>query len=310
MERNKLKTSTRSSKKTRKLRNSSRVIRPTQAYYIPPARRSVTETIRCLYEIKEENLIENIIYNRELKEDNKNIFDAINTLLEKKNEEVNILNSQLKNENKKCPPVSENCNYIYNSPEKFEIKITKSGGLRRPKMLESQQYADRKNLSHCENSLDSDGDSQRKSMKDNTMYSSVKVVENNRNYCTDHHQNTECEDLVHVIELYDFSPCFRTMDLMRLYFSACKKGMFVKWCDDTHALLVFPHSSYALRALDINHGDIIKSRPLSQGSDIAISIANKSNLKFVVKRPPTSMRTARRMIINHLETNKKFNLPV
>lgn len=45
-------------------------------------------------------------------------------------------------------------------------------------------------------------------------------------------------DLEHVIELYDFPAAFKTEDLMQLYRGAHDEPMHIKWCDETHALLV------------------------------------------------------------------------
>lgn len=50
--------------------------------------------------------------------------------------------------------------------------------------------------------------------------------------------NKSFRDLEHVIELYDFPSSFKTEDLMQLYRSVHQEPMHIKWCDDTHALLV------------------------------------------------------------------------
>lgn len=55
-----------------------------------------------------------------------------------------------------------------------------------------------------------------------------------------HRKNKSLEDLEHVIELYDFPSTFKSHDIMQLYHEFQKEAtMYIKWCDDTHALLVF-----------------------------------------------------------------------
>lgn len=65
---------------------------------------------------------------------------------------------------------------------------------------------------------------------------SVKVVKASHDYSA--YQNTKYQDLEHVIELYEFPSSFKTQDLIQLYRGAYQDPMYVKWCDDTHALLV------------------------------------------------------------------------
>lgn len=53
-------------------------------------------------------------------------------------------------------------------------------------------------------------------------------------------KNKLTEDLDHVIELYDFPATFKSHDIMQLYHDVQKDAtMYIRWCDDTHALLVF-----------------------------------------------------------------------
>lgn len=48
------------------------------------------------------------------------------------------------------------------------------------------------------------------------------------------------DDLDHVIELYDFPSTFRSQDIMQIYHEVHKEStVYIKWCDDTHALLIF-----------------------------------------------------------------------
>lgn len=64
------------------------------------------------------------------------------------------------------------------------------------------------------------------------------TLANNTDDYIECHDNTPFRDLEHVIELYDFPPSFKTEDLMQLYRSVHQEPMHIKWCDDTHALLV------------------------------------------------------------------------
>lgn len=139
-------------------------------------------------------------------------------------------------------------------------------------------------------------------------------------------KNKSLEDLEHVIEIFDFPSTFKSHDIMQLYHEFQKEAtMYIKWCDDTHALLVFssptlgtnltkfdPEPEYLLllfvaqRALHLKN-DIIKSRPMSQSGSLAFQTAMKSDLKPAMKRPPTTMQTARRLITTHLGTRTKIS---
>lgn len=132
----------------------------------------------------------------------------------------------------------------------------------------------------------------------------VKVIKATNDYSA--YENTKYEDLEHVIELYDFPPTLKTQDIMQLYRDASEDSMYVKWCDDTHCLLVLSTPAQAQRALQIDH-EIIKSRPLECSSAIAIMTANSSDLKPAMKRPQTNMQTARRLINRHLGTKPSLS---
>ena len=53
-------------------------------------------------------------------------------------------------------------------------------------------------------------------------------------------------DLDHVIELYDFPSTFKTHDLIQLYRDVNNNSMYIKWCDETHALLVLSTPSQGI----------------------------------------------------------------
>ncbi|XP_018327087.1 coiled-coil domain-containing protein R3HCC1L [Agrilus planipennis] len=109
------------------------------------------------------------------------------------------------------------------------------------------------------------------------------------------------EDLDHVVEVYDFPESFKTQDIIQLYSDFQANPVYVKWCDDTHALLVFSTPAQARVALKYDKG-IIKSRPLTEASPLSKRVANKIDLKPAMRRPATSMQTARRLINNYLGT--------
>ncbi|KAK9751869.1 hypothetical protein QE152_g4739 [Popillia japonica] len=119
-------------------------------------------------------------------------------------------------------------------------------------------------------------------------------------------KNRKPHDLDHVIELYDFPSAFKTQDLMQLYSDVNNELMYVKWCDETHALLVLSTPNQAKRALHIQHA-IIKSRPMNNASNTAMHVASRVDLKPAMKRPQTNMQTARRLINSHLGTKSKLS---
>ncbi|GJQ67965.1 putative R3H domain and coiled-coil containing [Trypoxylus dichotomus] len=137
-----------------------------------------------------------------------------------------------------------------------------------------------------------------------------KVSEDSKEESSDEEElpkkNAGPNDLDHVIELYDFPSSFRTQDLMQLYSDVNNELMYIKWCDETHALLVLSTPNQAKRALHIQHG-IIKSRAMGDASNIAAQVASRVDLKPAMKRPQTNMQTARRLINNHLGTKSKLS---
>lgn len=64
----------------------------------------------------------------------------------------------------------------------------------------------------------------------------VTILKTNEDYSP--YQNKALQDLDHVIELYDFPSSFKTHDIIQLYSQIQSDTMYIKWVDDTHALLV------------------------------------------------------------------------
>lgn len=69
--------------------------------------------------------------------------------------------------------------------------------------------------------------------------------------------------------------------------------------------IYFVLSILAKKALNIQHG-IIKSRAMTDGSNVANQVASRSDLKPAMKRPQTNMQTARRLITSHLGAKSKL----
>lgn len=48
----------------------------------------------------------------------------------------------------------------------------------------------------------------------------------------------QSENLEHMVELYDFPPTLETHDIIQAFSVIDSEAMYVKWVDDTHAILV------------------------------------------------------------------------
>lgn len=109
------------------------------------------------------------------------------------------------------------------------------------------------------------------------------------------------EKFGHVIEIYDFPPCFKTDDLMDAFTDYSDGGMKIEWVDDTHALGVFSNETAALHAISINH-PMLKARALTEGSKKAKGKANRRAefIQPVKERPRTDCAVARRMVTRAL----------
>lgn len=103
------------------------------------------------------------------------------------------------------------------------------------------------------------------------------------------------EALEHMVELYDFPSTFKTQDLIQAFNNINCEGMYVKWVDETHAILVLGTLTQALKATSLNN-PLIKVRHMETASRVTLAIANKSDLKPAMKRPQTNLLTARRFI--------------
>lgn len=111
----------------------------------------------------------------------------------------------------------------------------------------------------------------------------------------------QIEELEHMVELYDFPSSFKTNDLIQAFNNIDSEAMYIKWVDDTHAILVLGSLTQAMKAIDLDN-PLIKVRPMSLASKSTLSTAYKNDLKPAMKRPPTNLQTARRFITAHLGT--------
>ncbi|KAK7916017.1 hypothetical protein WMY93_011778 [Mugilogobius chulae] len=110
-----------------------------------------------------------------------------------------------------------------------------------------------------------------------------------------------CDELKHVIEIYDFPALFKTEDLLDAFTLDSASGMKVQWVDNTHALGVFSCEEAALQALSLSH-PLLKTRLLSEGSQKSQSKAMRRAefLQPLRERPRTDCVVARRMVTRAL----------
>lgn len=109
------------------------------------------------------------------------------------------------------------------------------------------------------------------------------------------------EELEHMVELYDFPSTFRTQDLIQAFSNINCEAMYIKWVDDTHAILVLGTLTQAMKASSM-HNPLIKVRPMATASRTTLAVAHKSDLKPAMKRPATNLQAARRFITAALGT--------
>lgn len=109
------------------------------------------------------------------------------------------------------------------------------------------------------------------------------------------------EELEHLVELYDFPSSFKTQDLIQAFSNIDCDAMYIKWVDDTHAILVLGTLTQAMKATNMQN-PLIKARPMATASRATLAIVHKSDLKPAMKRPQTNLQAARRFITAALGT--------
>ncbi|XP_077461961.1 R3H and coiled-coil domain-containing protein 1-like isoform X1 [Stigmatopora argus] len=109
------------------------------------------------------------------------------------------------------------------------------------------------------------------------------------------------DDLSHMIEIYDIPPEFKSEDLSKLFQGHQKRGLDIKWIDDTHALGLFTSPTAAREALRSKH-PLMKLRPLSKSTPATKASARSfSESPLPAKeRPQTSVALAHRLVIGAL----------
>ncbi|CAH1999412.1 unnamed protein product [Acanthoscelides obtectus] len=123
----------------------------------------------------------------------------------------------------------------------------------------------------------------------------VKAKEDYTEYCS----TKQIEEFEHMVELYDFPSTFETNDLIQAFSEIQSDAMYVKWVDDTHAILVLGSLAQAQKAVSLT-SPIIKARPMTAASKAALNTAQRHDLRPAMKRPQTNLQTARRLITTHL----------
>ncbi|KAJ8950337.1 hypothetical protein NQ318_021197 [Aromia moschata] len=118
----------------------------------------------------------------------------------------------------------------------------------------------------------------------------------------------QSEELEHMVELYDFPSTLETHDIIQAFSDINSDAMYVKWVDDTHAILVLGSLKQGItqRAMEID-SPLIKVRPMTAASGMSLATAYKHDLRPAMKRPQTNLQTARRLITTHLGTKSKIS---
>ncbi|KAF7268472.1 hypothetical protein GWI33_018361 [Rhynchophorus ferrugineus] len=134
--------------------------------------------------------------------------------------------------------------------------------------------------------------------------SNVTIVKAEEDYTA--YASKQIEELEHMVELYDFPSTFETNDLISAFSQLNSDSMYVKWVDDTHAILVLGSYTQAQKAIELSN-TLIKVRPMSAASRLSLEKAHQFDLKPAMKRPQTNLQTARRLITSHLGAKSQIS---
>lgn len=158
-------------------------------------------------------------------------------------------------------------------------------------------------VNNWEDLFDDDGQLQEDLLKEivTKVGEDVKIVKAKEDYSDYFSKHVNIEELEHMVELYDFPATLGTHDLIHAFSEIKSDAMYIKWVDDTHAILVLGSSSQAQKAINVKN-PLIKVRPMPAASKTSLSVAYRNDLKPAMKRPPTNLQTARRLITTHLGT--------
>nr|XP_023016921.1 uncharacterized protein LOC111506157 [Leptinotarsa decemlineata] len=155
------------------------------------------------------------------------------------------------------------------------------------------------NINNWEDLFDEEGQLEEDLLKEiiHKVGSEVTIVKAKEDYSD--YMCKQIEELEHMVELYDFPSSFETHDIIQAFNDIKSDAMYVKWVDDTHAILVLGSLSQAQKAVNLSNS-LIKVRPMAAASRVSLATAYQSDLKPAMKRPPTNLQTARRLITSHL----------
>ncbi|KAG5880712.1 hypothetical protein JTB14_025555 [Gonioctena quinquepunctata] len=155
------------------------------------------------------------------------------------------------------------------------------------------------NVNNWEDLFDEDGQLEEDLLKEivHKVGNEVTIVKAKEDYTE--YVCKQIEELEHMVELYDFPSNLETHDIIQAFNDINSDAMYVKWVDDTHAILVLGSLSQAQKAINLSN-PIIKVRPMTAASRVSLATAYQNDLRPAMKRPPTNLQTARRLITSHL----------
>ncbi|XP_050497284.1 uncharacterized protein LOC126878551 isoform X1 [Diabrotica virgifera virgifera] len=162
---------------------------------------------------------------------------------------------------------------------------------------------EKNDVNNWEDLFDEEGQIQEDLLKEivHKVGKNVTIVKAKEDYSDYFSKHVKIEELEHMVELYDFPASLETHDLIHAFNEIKSDAMYIKWVDDTHAILVLGSSTQAQRAINVQN-PLIKVRPMVAASKSTLSIAYQNDLKPAMKRPATNLQTARRLITTHLGT--------
>jgi len=275
--------------------NARRRNRPAQQLYVPPAQRklvhSETEAPKCIEKTtdlensfhQDTNSSKSHSSGDENTMPDENIVDMLKDLSTDsidKNENQGNQEDNVSNINKKGKKATKNNLLKIESKPKLSNKSSKKCPVKLTQVVNWEDLFDEEETAHIFNSDE---------------YVEKEEEDSDEKYNDD----PKLQQLEHVIELYEFPASFKAQDIMQIYSCIDKDNMYIKWVDETHALLVLGSSMQARVALTIKNS-LIKSRPMTMAGSLAMQVATKCDLRPAMKRPETSMQAARRMITTAL----------
>ncbi|XP_065072040.1 coiled-coil domain-containing protein R3HCC1L-like isoform X1 [Rhopilema esculentum] len=111
----------------------------------------------------------------------------------------------------------------------------------------------------------------------------------------------DANDYSHLVEIYDFSPSLKTVDISLALQTAGLKDFDIKWVDDTHAIGIFSSTFQAQQAMQMNFIQM-KVRQIVEGTKATKLKARsfKDMLLPYKPRPETTATVARNLVTSAL----------